>query len=260
MPAHVLGIDVGTGGTRAVIVDESRPHPRLRHRGARRLSPRHRLAGRSRIPKTGGAPAAIAVRKALAAAALQADQIACVGFSGQMHGAVMLDDADQVRPPGAHLVRRAHRKAVPRTYREIGARETYPAHLQSRAAQFHSDQIPVGARKRTAELEAGPLRHAAQGLRPLPAYRRAGHGHGRRFRHAAAGCREPPLVTGSHAGGGHRTSRCCRALFESAGCLRKDFRGRGRRHRLASRVRRSSPAPAIRPPARSAWASLLPAP
>jgi xylulokinase len=37
-----------------------------------------------------------AVRKALEAAHLRADEIACVGFSGQMHGAVLLDSADEV--------------------------------------------------------------------------------------------------------------------------------------------------------------------
>src|SRR5205814_897933 len=41
----------------------------------------------------------IAVRKAIASANLSAEEIACVGFSGQMHGAVMLDEqASVVRP------------------------------------------------------------------------------------------------------------------------------------------------------------------
>ena len=41
----------------------------------------------------------IAVRKALAKSQLRSDDIACVGFSGQMHGAVMLDEAlNVVRP------------------------------------------------------------------------------------------------------------------------------------------------------------------
>lgn len=38
----------------------------------------------------------IAVRKALRAAGVANDEIACVGFSGQMHGAVLLDASDQV--------------------------------------------------------------------------------------------------------------------------------------------------------------------
>jgi xylulokinase len=43
--------------------------------------------------------AGIAIRKALAKGQLRGEQISCVGFSGQMHGAVMLDErGDVVRP------------------------------------------------------------------------------------------------------------------------------------------------------------------
>ena len=41
----------------------------------------------------------IAVRRALGDAQISADQIACVGLSGQMHGAVMLDEQDRVVRP-----------------------------------------------------------------------------------------------------------------------------------------------------------------
>ena len=41
----------------------------------------------------------IAVRKALEKSALPANEIACVGFSGQMHGAVLLDAAGEVVRP-----------------------------------------------------------------------------------------------------------------------------------------------------------------
>ena len=43
--------------------------------------------------------ASIAVRKAIASANLSAEEIACVGFSGQMHGAVMLDEQGSVVRP-----------------------------------------------------------------------------------------------------------------------------------------------------------------
>jgi xylulokinase len=43
--------------------------------------------------------AGIAVRKALETAKVSGDEIACVGFSGQMHGAVMLDQNDKVVRP-----------------------------------------------------------------------------------------------------------------------------------------------------------------
>ena len=38
----------------------------------------------------------LAVRKALQSSHLRADEIGCVGFSGQMHGAVLLDSKDEV--------------------------------------------------------------------------------------------------------------------------------------------------------------------
>jgi xylulokinase len=41
----------------------------------------------------------LAVRRALGEARMSADQIACVGLSGQMHGAVMLDEQDRVVRP-----------------------------------------------------------------------------------------------------------------------------------------------------------------
>lgn len=41
----------------------------------------------------------VAVKKALSDAKLRGDDIACVGFSGQMHGAVMLDERDRVVRP-----------------------------------------------------------------------------------------------------------------------------------------------------------------
>jgi xylulokinase len=41
----------------------------------------------------------IAVRKALEKANLRGEDIACIGFSGQMHGAVMLDEKDKVVRP-----------------------------------------------------------------------------------------------------------------------------------------------------------------
>ena len=90
-----LGIDVGTGGTRALVIDSqgkvvasassehenfSSPHP-----GWAEQDPRDwwRASG-------------VAVRAALRSSGMRADEIACVGFSGQMHGAVLLDSKDEV--------------------------------------------------------------------------------------------------------------------------------------------------------------------
>ena len=94
----VLGIDVGTGGTRAVIVDESgRIVASATEEHAPFASPQIGWAEQS--PEDWWRACGIAVRNALSGASLHADQISCVGFSGQMHGAVMLDEADRVVRP-----------------------------------------------------------------------------------------------------------------------------------------------------------------
>ena len=93
-----LGIDVGTGGTRALIIDQkgtvvasaSAEHENF-------ASPRPGWAEQD--PRDWWKACGTAVRKALQATGVRAEEIACVGFSGQMHGAVLLDAADEVVRP-----------------------------------------------------------------------------------------------------------------------------------------------------------------
>src|SRR6202140_3067351 len=90
-----LGIDVGTGGTRALVMDEagtvvasgSEEHAPF-------ASPRPGWAEQD--PRDWWRACGAAVRKALHSSNLRADEIACIGFSGQMHGAVLLDSLDDV--------------------------------------------------------------------------------------------------------------------------------------------------------------------
>jgi xylulokinase len=95
---YFLGIDVGTGGTRALIIDE-------KGRVAGSATEEHEAFSSPKIgwaeqkPEDWWRACGIAVRKALADAHLSGDRIDCVGFSGQMHGAVMLDAADAVVRP-----------------------------------------------------------------------------------------------------------------------------------------------------------------
>jgi len=96
--AYMMGIDVGTTGTRAVIV---RPDGHVVGAATGDHQP-------MRMPKPGWAEqdpadwweAAIqAVRAALEAASLKGEDIAAVGLSGQMHGVVLLDQAHAVLRP-----------------------------------------------------------------------------------------------------------------------------------------------------------------
>ena len=98
MPKNVLGIDVGTGGTRAAIVDETglilasaiEEHEPFASR---------KIGWAEQHPEDWWRAAGLAVRKALTEGNLTGTQISCVGFSGQMHGAVMLDNAGKVVRP-----------------------------------------------------------------------------------------------------------------------------------------------------------------
>jgi xylulokinase len=95
---YILGIDVGTSGTRALIVDQDgRVVASATEEHAPFASPQ--IGWAEQHPEDWWAASAAAIPKALERAGLIGDDIACVGFSGQMHGAVMLDDSGQVVRP-----------------------------------------------------------------------------------------------------------------------------------------------------------------
>jgi xylulokinase len=95
--AHVLGIDVSTTATKAVLIDEAGavvgignaeysydiPHPLWSEQD----------------PELWWTGAIAATRSVLASTGVPGDDIAAIGLTGQMHGAVLLDAADAVLRP-----------------------------------------------------------------------------------------------------------------------------------------------------------------
>src|SRR2546426_7678366 len=82
-PIFVLGIDVGTGGTRAIVIDG---HGCIVSSATEDHEPfaSPQIGWAEQHPEDWWRAACLAIRKALLSANLSGKDIACVGFSGQM--------------------------------------------------------------------------------------------------------------------------------------------------------------------------------
>src|SRR5690606_32517967 len=93
-----LGIDIGTGGSRALLIDDrgnvkaafTAPHEDMQM--ARPLWAEQR-------PENWWQAAQAAIRGVLQEAGAGGTQVRGIGLSGQMHGLVLLDDEDRVIRP-----------------------------------------------------------------------------------------------------------------------------------------------------------------
>jgi len=95
---HLLGIDVGTGGTRALVMDATGAVVASETEDHRPFtSPQ--IGWAEQAPEDWWRACGLAVRKVLAKSHLPTEEIACVGLSGQMHGAVLLDEEARVVRP-----------------------------------------------------------------------------------------------------------------------------------------------------------------
>src|SRR5829696_975560 len=99
---HLIGIDVGTGGSRAVLIDAAGKIPggivasaTVEHLPFHSPHP----GWAEQDPHDWWRASATAIRFTIDQAGIPAEEIRAVGLSGQMHGSVLLDESDRVLRP-----------------------------------------------------------------------------------------------------------------------------------------------------------------
>lgn len=117
---NFLGIDVGTGGSRAVLIDETGAvvaSATAEH--APFTSPN--IGWAEQNPSNWRRASALAIRQVLADENVKANEIGAIGLTGQMHGAVFLDEAGEVLRPAIIWCDQRTEKQCRRLTEEIGA-------------------------------------------------------------------------------------------------------------------------------------------
>ena len=228
MSTYLLGIDVSTTATKALLIDDAgaviavaateypfeTPQPLWTEQDAALFWDGTVQSVRAVLAKTGINPA----------------DIAGVGLSGQMHGLVTLDAAGQPLRPcilwndqrTARPVRRDHGTRRPRA--------RAPAHRQPRAHRLHRAEGAVGAAERAGDLRPHRAHAAAQGLRALQAHRRVLQRSLGCLGHVAVRRGPAPLV-GRDAGCARHPARLAAGSHGVARRQRTDQRRGGRRDR-----------------------------
>jgi xylulokinase len=98
MSAYWLGVDIGTGGSRAILLDSSGKEAAAVSVAHEEIVMEQALWAEQR-PDNWADASFQAIRGALAAAGIKGDQVRGIGLSGQMHGLVILNGDQQVIRP-----------------------------------------------------------------------------------------------------------------------------------------------------------------
>ena len=188
-----LGLDCGTSGLKALLTDEGGEAVAS---AARSYSPDRPRAGWSeQYPDDWATAMAGAIADLRNSAGKALGALKAIGFSGQMHGAVLLDRADKpIRPAILHNDGRAFLEA------DELARD-YPDLAQVVGVKpmpgFTGPKLKWIARARARQSASGQFAAVAEGLFASQAQRRKGVGHERRGGNMASRRGPPRLVARS---------------------------------------------------------------
>ncbi len=122
MSAYWLGVDVGTGGSRAILLDANGKEAAAVSVPHEEIVMEQPLWAEQR-PDNWAEAAFEAIRGALAAAEITGDQVRGIGLSGQMHGLVILDRDQQVIRPALIWCDQRSQSQVDWINRHLGAAE-----------------------------------------------------------------------------------------------------------------------------------------
>ena len=190
----VLGIDVSTTGSKALLVDESGAVVASASTPHTLQTPRPLWSEQD--PEEWWQATATSIRAALAAVPGASSRVVGIGLTGQMHGLVALDALGNVLRPAILWNDQRTAAECDEIRALVRPRAADPRHRQRRAHRLHRAQDPLGAQQRAGGLRAHRAHPAAERLHPLPSHRRLRDGQGRRLRHDALRSRRPRLVAG----------------------------------------------------------------
>ena len=240
----LVGLDVGTTGVKALALSPEGEVLAVASRGYKLSTPHAGWAEQD--PEAWVAAAESALREVG-----NGRDVAGIGFSGQMHGLVVLDAERPADPPGDPLERPAHGGGVPRDRGARRARAADRAHGEPGADRVHRAQAPLAPPSRAGRLRPHRARAPPEGLRPPAPDGRVGDRRLGRLRDAPPRRRAPRVERG-----GAGRARAAGGLAPARARVARPRRRRPRRRR--SGARRSQPARATSRPPRSASASTGP--
>ena len=158
-----LGIDVGTGGTRALLVDE-RGKIRAGHMAAHEDMRMERPLWAEQRPQDWWDAALQAIRGVLAQAQVSGRDVRGIGLSGQMHGLVILDKDDQVIRPSLIWCDQRSQAQVDYINRIVGGAKVLNYTANPVLTGFTLPQAAMGARQRARKLRARAKNAVAERL------------------------------------------------------------------------------------------------
>ena len=158
---HLIGIDVGTGGSRAVLIDAAGTTPgkivasaTVEHEPF--VSPQTGWAEQD--PRDWWRASAAAIQAAIRQANIPAEEIKAVGLSGQMHGSVLLDANDLVLRPALIWCDQRSAEQCRKLTTTVGESRLIDDSPVRSAVRFHCEVVHVAGVRSFRVLQAVQLR------------------------------------------------------------------------------------------------------